>query len=147
MTSLPMASLGQTWRGLTYRAIVMILYHAPSTVMEYPPGHRVTWDSATRPCETASMSRRPSMCSPVFPRSRTWGSYSRLSLCSAAQPLYTRFPIIFSRCVCKVTIGYFPARTCRTLTSRPCSRDMASTCMERSSAMARKAALKRGAPT
>ena len=34
--------------------------------------------------------------------------YIRLSLFSAAQPLYTRFPIIFIACFSKVTIGYYP---------------------------------------
>jgi hypothetical protein len=32
----------------------------------------------------------------------------RLSLFSTAQPLYARFPIIFSTCFSKVTIGYHP---------------------------------------
>jgi hypothetical protein len=36
-----------------------------------------------------------------------WG-YIRLSLFSTAQPLYTRFPIIFSTCFSKVTVGYHP---------------------------------------
>ena len=40
---------------------------------------------------------------------RAWG-YIRLSLRSTAQPLYTRFPIIFSSCFSKVTIGYSPIR-------------------------------------
>jgi hypothetical protein len=31
-----------------------------------------------------------------------------LPRCSTAQPLYTRFPIVFSRCFPKVTIGYHP---------------------------------------
>ena len=34
--------------------------------------------------------------------------YIRLSLFSTAQPLYSRFPIIFSTCFSKVTIGYHP---------------------------------------
>ena len=34
----------------------------------------------------------------------------RLSLFSTAQPLYTRFPNIFSTCFSKVTIGYYPTR-------------------------------------
>jgi hypothetical protein len=34
--------------------------------------------------------------------------YIRLSLFSTAQPLYPRFPIIFSTCFSKVTIGYYP---------------------------------------
>jgi hypothetical protein len=34
--------------------------------------------------------------------------YIRLSLRSTAQPLYTRFPIIFGRCFSKVTLGYYP---------------------------------------
>jgi hypothetical protein len=34
--------------------------------------------------------------------------YIRLSLFSTAQPLCTRFPIIFSTCFSKVTIGYYP---------------------------------------
>jgi hypothetical protein len=33
-----------------------------------------------------------------------------LSLLSTAQPLYTRFPIKFSSCFSKVTIGYHPSR-------------------------------------
>ena len=37
--------------------------------------------------------------------------YIRLSLCSTVQPIYTRFPIIFSRCFSIATIGYSP--TCR----------------------------------
>jgi hypothetical protein len=37
--------------------------------------------------------------------------YIRLSPFSTAQPLYTSFPIIFSSCFSKVTIGYHP--TCR----------------------------------
>jgi hypothetical protein len=36
-----------------------------------------------------------------------WG-HIRLSLFSTAQPLYTRFPIIFGRCFSKVTIGNSP---------------------------------------
>jgi hypothetical protein len=32
----------------------------------------------------------------------------RLSLCSTAQPLYTRFPIKFSTCFSNVTTGYYP---------------------------------------
>ena len=34
-----------------------------------------------------------------------------LSLGSAAQPIYTRFPIIFSSFFCGVTIGFIPTRT------------------------------------
>jgi hypothetical protein len=40
---------------------------------------------------------------------QTWG-YIRLSLFSTAQPLYTRFPIIFSSCFSEVTIGCSPAQ-------------------------------------
>ena len=36
---------------------------------------------------------------------------TRLSLSSTAQPLHTRFPIIFSTCFSKVTIGYHPRWT------------------------------------
>jgi hypothetical protein len=38
-----------------------------------------------------------------------WG-YLRLSLRSAAQPLYTNFPIVFSSCFSKVTIEFIPTR-------------------------------------
>ena len=33
-----------------------------------------------------------------------------MSLCSTAQPLHTRFPIIFGTCFSKVTIGYYPTQ-------------------------------------
>ena len=39
-----------------------------------------------------------------------------MSLRSTAQPLYTRFPIIFSSCFSKVTIGFIP----RSGSPRPC---------------------------
>jgi hypothetical protein len=38
-----------------------------------------------------------------------------LSLCSTAQPLYTRFTIIFSSCFSKVTIGFIPRLSGRAL--------------------------------
>jgi hypothetical protein len=41
---------------------------------------------------------------------RAWGlGYIRLSLFSTAQPLYSSFPIMFSSCFSKVTIGYHPS--------------------------------------
>ena len=45
--------------------------------------------------------------------------YIRLSLFSTAQPLYSRFPIIFSTCFSKVTIGYHPTRRTMRSTARP----------------------------
>ena len=36
--------------------------------------------------------------------------YIRLSLRSPAQPLYIKFPIIFSSCSSKATIGFIPNR-------------------------------------
>ena len=46
----------------------------------------------------------------VADEGRAWGD-TRLSLRSAAKPLSTRFPIIFSTCFPKVTIGFIPSRT------------------------------------
>jgi hypothetical protein len=43
----------------------------------------------------------------AWPRAVQVGLY-RLSLSSTAQPLYTRFPIIFGSCFSEVTIGYNP---------------------------------------
>jgi hypothetical protein len=52
----------------------------------------------------------PRRCSDFSAARPTWGDI-RLSLCSTAEPLYTRFPIIFSRCFSKVTVGYNPSPT------------------------------------
>jgi hypothetical protein len=44
---------------------------------------------------------------------RAWWGHIRVSLHSAAQPLYARFPYSCSGCVPRVTIGYRPRRAAR----------------------------------
>jgi hypothetical protein len=69
------------------------------------PAARQDADALRRPAEAGGPPRdlrRFTLSRPVV-----LGSY-RLSLRSTVQPRYTRFPIIFSRCFSKVTIGFIP---------------------------------------
>ena len=61
----------------------------------------------------------------VASSSSAWG-YIPLSLRSAAQPLYTRLPIIFSGCfVYEAAVGFIPSRASPTPAVRWCRKSLA----------------------
>jgi hypothetical protein len=84
--------------------------------IDYTSEYGIKWMSGgtKRQCDRALPARADRGASGGSARSRRGAAgprVIRLSLFSTAQPLYTRFPIIFGTCFSKVTTGYHPSGT------------------------------------